>query len=375
VIQKKTSTETAGKVYVYKKWNVYHHANRKWCYLNKEHLKIPQIRVIIEAAQKIAQNNSVATQNTKNRFSRVFHRNNEFSLEPGMGIEPMYSGSAASGFAQTVDDVGDVVGDFWEYCVVDERLSKSVAKDYKNIARRFLKHSNGGISRSTIRSYLNSYLGKAPKTYNNQLDGLRAFVCRFMRQPLLMQGFRKAHVDYYNHEVKLPTKKQLQKAFNVLKDDRERAIFLLYASSGLRRSELLKLTFDEVDFERRCMRCKHNTRTKKAGITFYNEEAEIYLKGYLRSRNDSKPRLIRIDSKTFHDMWKLASIAADCYLRPQVLRKWHSSTLGELLVPDRYVDIFQGRAPRSVLARHYTGTGLQRLEQLYDKADLKVLAS
>jgi len=174
MILKKTSTKTAGKVYTYKKWNVYHHTNRKWCYLNKDHLDLPEIREVIEATQKIAQSNIVAAQNTKNCFSRVFHRNNEFSLEPGMGIEPMYSGSAASGFAQTIDDVGDVVSDSWEYCVVDKRLSKSVAKDYKNIARRFLKHSNGGISRSTIRSYLNSYLSKAPKTYNNQLDGLRA---------------------------------------------------------------------------------------------------------------------------------------------------------------------------------------------------------
>lgn len=66
---------------------------------------------------------------------------------------------------------------------------------------------------------------------------------------MLMQGFKKAHVDYYNREVQLPTKKQLWKAFGALKDDRERAIFLLCASSGLRRSELLKLTFDEVDFE------------------------------------------------------------------------------------------------------------------------------
>jgi len=95
MILKKTSTKTAGKVYAYKKWNVYHHTNRKWCYLNKDHLSIPEIRIAIEATQKTAQNNIAAAQNTKNCFSRVFHRNNEFSLEPGMGIEPMYSGSAA----------------------------------------------------------------------------------------------------------------------------------------------------------------------------------------------------------------------------------------------------------------------------------------
>ena len=294
-------------------------------------------------------------------------------LEPGMGIEPMYSGSAASGFAQTVNDVDDVVSAFWEYCVVDERLSKVVAKDYKNIARRFLKHSNGGISKDTIRSYLNSYLSKAPKTYNNQLDGLRAFICRFIRQPLLMQSFKKAHVDYHNHEVKMPTKKQLWRAFGALKDDRERAIFLLYAATGLRKTEFLKLTFDEVDFEMRCVGSKHNTRTKKAGITFFNEEAERYLNKYLKSRNDDRARLIRIDSDTFHRMWKAPSKAAGCYIRPQILRKWHSTVLGELGVPDRYVDILQGRAPKSVLAKHDTGKGLTRLRRIYDKADLKIL--
>ena len=51
-----------------------------------------------------------------------------------------------------------------------------------------------------------------------------------------------------------------------------------------------------------------------------------------------------------------------------VLRKWHSTIPGELMVPDRFVDIFQGRAPRNVLAKHYTGKGLKRLKRIYEKA-------
>lgn len=43
------------------------------------------------------------------------------------------------------------------------------------------------------------------------------------------------------------------------------------------------------------------------------------------------------------------------------------------MVPDRFVDVFQGRAPKSVLAKHYTGKGLERLKRIYDKANLKVL--
>ena len=45
--------------------------------------------------------------------------------------------------------------------------------------------------------------------------------------------------------------------------------------------------------------------------------------------------------------------------------------MGESLTPDRFVDIFQGRAPRSVLAKYYTGKELQRLKRIYEKANLK----
>ena len=47
--------------------------------------------------------------------------------------------------------------------------------------------------------------------------------------------------------------------------------------------------------------------------------------------------------------------------------------MGEQLVPDRFVDIFQGRAPRSVLAKNYTVKGIERLKKVYDKANLKIM--
>ncbi len=47
--------------------------------------------------------------------------------------------------------------------------------------------------------------------------------------------------------------------------------------------------------------------------------------------------------------------------------------MGELRVPNRFIDIFQGRAPRSVLAKHYTRKRLLRLKRSYDKTNLKIL--
>jgi len=48
--------------------------------------------------------------------------------------------------------------------------------------------------------------------------------------------------------------------------------------------------------------------------------------------------------------------------------------MGRLGVPDRYVDTFCGRTPKSVLARHYTDYSPEKLKEMYDRAELIVLA-
>jgi intergrase/recombinase len=42
-------------------------------------------------------------------------------------------------------------------------------------------------------------------------------------------------------------------------------------------------------------------------------------------------------------------------------------------VPDRYIDAFCGRAPQSVLARHYSDFSPEVLKEIYEKARLKIL--
>jgi integrase len=268
-----------------------------------------------------------------------------------------------------INDVEWAVSDFWEYCKIEERLSDKVSKDYKNVAKRLLQSCDGELSRDAIRDFLRPYCEKAPKTYNNIVDALRAFIKRYLQKPELMNGFKHSHVPS-NYERELPTKDQLQRGFAALDSDKERAIFLFFASTGLRRGEVWNLVKDDVDLETRCVKAKHDTRTKRAGVTFYNRECETYLKRYLASRMDDSMKLFRIGYHPFRLIWKKASKAAGFKITPQVLRKWHSTMLGELMVPDRFVDVFQGRAPKSVLAKHYTGRGLERLKRIYKKANL-----
>lgn len=81
-----------------------------------------------------------------------------------------------------------------------------------------------------------------------------------------------------------------------------------------------------------------------------------------------------IGSRRFREVWNKATEVAGFRITPQVLRVWQATELGELGVPDRYVDVFQGRAPKSVLAKFYTGKDLLRLKRIHDKAGLKVLS-
>jgi hypothetical protein len=53
---------------------------------------------------------------------------------------------------------------------------------------------------------------------------------------------------------------------------------------------------------------------------------------------------------------------------------WFCSEMANQGVPDRYLDAFCGRVPKSVLSRHYTDFSPTRLKQIYDKASLTVLS-
>jgi len=118
-----------------------------------------------------------------------------------------------------------------------------------------------------------------------------------------------------------------------LDSDKERAIYLFFATTGLRRGEVWQLNKEDIDYATRCVKSKHDTRTKRAGISFYNQECETYLTKYLASRTDDNPRLFRIGYRKFRLIWKKATRAAEFTITPQVMRKWHSTELGELMVP------------------------------------------
>ena len=151
---------------------------------------------------------------------------------------------------------------------------------------------------------------------------------------------------------------------------------LLLVTSGLRKNEVLGLRKSDIDTKLRCIiPICHSGETKHSGISFYNSEAEECLNKYLSQVNPKKDKLFVIGHETFLRVWNKARKNSGINLKPKDLRDFFSQEFGKDLIPDRYIDLFQGRAPKGVLAKHYTPQGVRLLKEIYDKAHLKVLFS
>ena len=99
-----------------------------------------------------------------------------------------------------------------------------------------------------VRSFLASFKGKSPYTYANALKALKVFFRDFLKRSHVVASFRFSHIGIALKRV--PSKAELKRFYNALPDLKSRAMFLLFATSGLRLSELLKLKLTDLDLTR-----------------------------------------------------------------------------------------------------------------------------
>jgi integrase len=105
----------------------------------------------------------------------------------------------------------------------------------------------------------------------------------------------------------VPNKTELREFYACIEKQRDKALFLFYASSGLRRREALTLEIEDVDFESKVVKPKpHNGQTKFTWITFFNSETEQVLSDYLLNRQYKRSRLFPIGREYEGHMWSEA---------------------------------------------------------------------
>ena len=272
-------------------------------------------------------------------------------------------------------DTDGLLRGFFDFCRVDLSLSEATAKEYRRKTRRFLSAVNkphNEVTAEDVRAYLKPLAGGSPNTYGNALKPLKAFFRGYMRRPEVVASFKFRKIVL--RPVVIPSREELQRFYSRLRTPIARALFLMYASTGLRKMELLSLRGADIDWDKRMVIPNgHSGETKRSWVTFFNGEAENALKEYLSTRKDDKPKLFRISPHNFIAVWREASRESGVRVTPQVLREWFCDELGRRGVPDRYVDALCGRIPKSVLARRYSDFAPEKLREVYEKAGLALL--
>ena len=259
---------------------------------------------------------------------------------------------------------------------MDLQLKDGTIKSLAMYARKFLNFLNGDLTNvkvEDIRRFLSTFSEHDPSTYRNVLKALRRLIRDFMGMSDLMESFRVPHKGY--RPKRIPSKEEIKAGFNALKTGKQRAVYLLYAITGLGTNELTSLKMENINFDKRMITPYVDSRTKRTWVTFYNEEAEKYLKKYLEKHRSNDGRLFHFSSTSVGRMRNVIKEKTGIHITPQILRDWFCSEMGELGVADRYIDAFCGRVPRSVLARHYTDFSPERLKRFYDGAGLTVLGN
>ena len=202
---------------------------------------------------------------------------------------------------------------------------------------------------------------------------LKVFFRDYMEKPELVDSFRFPHQVYKPKHI--VSKEDLRRFYKAIKSPKEKALFLLYATSGLRRQEILSLKPKDIDFEKRTITPNnHLGETKKSWCSFYNEEAKQVLNKYLATKKQSRSeRIFPMQRHEVIELWKSAKKKTGLNITPQKLRQWFCSEMLRLGVSETYVDAFCGRVPKSVLARHYTDFSPEKLLEIYDETSLEVL--
>jgi integrase len=171
---------------------------------------------------------------------------------------------------------------FRDFQIVGLRRSKRTAYEKVWFIKRLLKTVSkkpNEISREDLRCFLKTLEKLSAATYKNALMALKVFFRDFLEMPEVVSSFKFPHQMFKPKQI--VSKEHLKQFYRCLEIPKEKALFMLYATTGLRREEILSLKPENIDFGNRMITPdNHNGETKKSWVSFYNEEAEQALNEY-----------------------------------------------------------------------------------------------
>ena len=188
-------------------------------------------------------------------------------------------------------------------------LSMNTLKQYRYKLQHFLKTVNKAYSEITtndIRVYLYNF--KVERNASDRyVESVRVTINSFF-QWLLGQGALQSNPCAIIDKIKYQEKKrepltpyELENIRYNTKNAREKALIDFLFSTGMRVSECASVTLDDINWGKRSVIIRHG-KGDKCRVVFFNSEAEVSLKEYMKSRKDSNINLFVGQKKPYKEL-------------------------------------------------------------------------
>jgi len=108
-------------------------------------------------------------------------------------------------------------------------------------------------------------------------------------------------------------------------------------------------------------------------VSFYNEETA---EAFEEFRSEHDPKDDRVFQTTKHPVnrkFRKVSEETGMKVTVQMLRGWFASEMSRLGVDGEYIDTYCGWTPTRVFEKHYFDYSPERLKEIYDEIELRVL--
>ena len=305
---------------------------------------------------------------------------------------------------------------------IERNLSENTIKNYRSVLKHFEnftkitlpemlniatedknKHKNWDETHLynwlvKYRNYCYKTENYKENTTNTKLLRVKAFFKHF-KIPIYdlpyfstKQVRKSEEIDYED----LPDRETIRKCINI-KNPLLRALTLLFCSSGISRTDVYNLTIqDYLNSTFDYHHCNNiyaameimeksdisivpgfKLQRKKTGETyrtFASPEAVKAIHIYLLSRPplENNDKLFKVNFRYLNDLFKetndklgLGIVNGRIRFSPQMLRSFHATQLSEAGMNDSFIDLLQGRRPKSIARKSYIRVKRQKLKEEY----------
>jgi integrase len=260
---------------------------------------------------------------------------------------------------------------FADWLEVVKQYNKTTTRGYVKVVSRAMRELPT-FDYANLLTYLKELRRTvSPGYYSVHLGALKHYT-KFIGKPELLAEF--SHPPKQFVPKTFWKREQIAAFYNALSSLKMKALFLMGATTGLRKGEILSLRIDDIDHSTRMIMPKvHSGRTKHSWVSFYNAECEAVLREYMDSLSPvfrARGKLFPLRVLDFKVEWRAAKERSGVPLKFKDLRDFFAESMINLGVQTIYIDAFAGRAPGSVLAKHYVDLSPQKLKQVYEQAGL-----